>query len=82
MESKKTHHPLADSVDHTPCLESLLPVSKGSIYLLTRIAMLRALELSTGKPAMVKHTAIEKPTTVALREISQGKIGYNRGKPK
>ena len=43
---------------------------------LTRVAMLRALEIHTGSPPLVTFSPSEKATTIALREIALGKIGY------
>jgi DNA-directed RNA polymerase omega subunit len=55
-------------------MENLLPHCAMSIYRLTRTASKRAIELASGKPALVKHALVEKPTTVALKEIANGKV--------
>ena len=55
-------------------LEDLLPRSGKSIYKLVRMAANRAMELAEGQPRMVKETATDKLTTIALEEIKQGKI--------
>lgn len=52
----------------------LLSVGKNSIFLLARIAMVRASEIDGGSPPLVKHHSEEKATTIALREISHGRI--------
>ena len=62
-------------------LEDLLPRANWSIYRLVRMAAKRALELSEGKPALVK-TATDKVTTIALEEIAEGKVEYNDGTKK
>lgn len=36
--------------------------------------MLRAMEIHAGSPALVKHKALDKETTIALQEIAEGKI--------
>ena len=59
-------------------IENLLPKSGGSIYRLVRMAAKRALELSEGKPPLVKNANLDKVTTTALDEIVQGKIGYKQ----
>lgn len=65
-------------------MEELLPHCSMSIYRLTRTASKRAIELASGKPSLVKHALIEKATTVALKEIADGKIesaaGITQGK--
>ena len=43
---------------------------------LIRIAMLRAMEIHEGKPALVKHHFLDKETTIALKEIAKGKVVY------
>jgi len=52
----------------------LLPHAGGSVFRLVRIAMIRALALNSGKPSLIGNTSSEKATTLALEEISQGKI--------
>ncbi len=54
-------------------IENLLPRAGGSVYKLVRMAANRALEISEGKPALVK-AGTDKPTTIALEEILQGKV--------
>jgi DNA-directed RNA polymerase omega subunit len=55
-------------------IEKLLPRSNYSVYGLARMAAKRALELSEGKPALIKGVKTDKLTTIALEEILQGKI--------
>lgn len=47
----------------------------GSVYKLVIVAARRALELSDGAERLVA-TKLDKPTTVALEEIRQGKVTY------
>lgn len=54
--------------------EKLLHNSQGSLYRLVRLAMVRALELADGKPSLIKNPMSEKLATIALQEISQGKV--------
>ena len=53
-----------------PLLEKI-----GSIYKLVIIAARRALELNEGAPRLVETDPKQKPATVALYEISAGKVG-------
>jgi len=46
---------------------------------LTRMAMLRALEIHFGSAQLVDFDVTEKETTTALREIAQGKIIFKDG---
>jgi DNA-directed RNA polymerase omega subunit len=55
-------------------IEDLLPKAGGSIYTLVRMASGRALELAEGKKRLVESEKTDKDTTVALKEIAQGKI--------
>ena len=58
------------------CTEELLSKSGGNIFQLVRIAANRALELASGKPALIAKPFSDKSTTLALEEISQGKIVF------
>ncbi len=60
-------------------LEELLPRSGHSIYRLVRMAAMRAMEISDGHPCLIKNPASNKPTTMALEEIAQGKIEMKGG---
>jgi DNA-directed RNA polymerase omega subunit len=55
-------------------LEKLLDKSKGSIYKLVALASQRAFEIAEGSPPLVEKTGSSKPGTIALQEISEGKI--------
>ena len=55
-------------------IEELLPHSGGSVYRLVRMAANRATELSDGKPCLIQKPTSDKFTTIALEEITQGKI--------
>ena len=55
-------------------IESLLPSSGHSVYRLIRMASDRALEISDGKPSMVKNIESDKAASIALEEIAQGKV--------
>ncbi|MFC1643970.1 DNA-directed RNA polymerase subunit omega [Candidatus Omnitrophota bacterium] len=46
----------------------------GSIYKLCNIAALRAMELNSGMRKLVEAELNEKVTTIAIREISEGKV--------
>lgn len=55
-------------------IDELLPHSGGSVYRLVRMAANRATELSDGKPCLIQRPSSDKFTTIALEEITQGKI--------
>lgn len=55
-------------------LEKLLKNSGDSIYKLVVLASLRAFEIAEGKPALVEKASSDKPGSIALEEIAQGKI--------
>jgi DNA-directed RNA polymerase omega subunit len=56
-------------------LEKMLDKTDGSIYKLVVVASKRALELAEGNPKLVSEVnTAAKPSTVALREISEGKV--------
>lgn len=59
-------------------IEELLPKAGGSVYRLTRMAARRALELSEGKPSLMRKPSSDKVTTIALEEIAEGRIVYNK----
>lgn len=54
-------------------MEKLLEKT-GSIYKLTLVASMRALELDRGAPKLVEAEASKKVSTIALEEILAGKI--------
>jgi DNA-directed RNA polymerase omega subunit len=55
-------------------LEKLLDKSKGSVYKLVILASKRALEIAEGQPKLVEAHSSIKPSTIALYEISEGKV--------
>ncbi len=55
-------------------LEKLLDKCGNSIYKLVNLAAKRAVEISEGQPRLVNADTTDKPSTVALREIAEGKI--------
>jgi len=56
-------------------LEKMLDKTEGSIYTLVVVASKRALELAEGNPKLDSAINVAaKPSTVALREISEGKV--------
>ncbi len=62
--------------------EQLLDKSMGSIYKLVILASKRALEIAEGQPRLVQDDLSTKPSTVALHEISEGKIEAKKSKAK
>ncbi|RKY31047.1 MAG: DNA-directed RNA polymerase subunit omega [Candidatus Omnitrophota bacterium] len=59
-------------------LENLLDHSTGSIYKMVILAAKRALEIAEGQPPLVEMNSSIKPSTIALHEISVGKIKYKK----
>jgi DNA-directed RNA polymerase subunit omega len=57
-----------------PSLENALDKASNR-YLLVVLAAKRALQLNRGATAQVE-TRHRKPTSIALEEIAQGKVGY------
>lgn len=62
-------------------LESLLDKSGGSIYKLVILASKRALEIAEGQPKLVEVDSSTKPSSIALSEIAEGKLKYQKIKP-
>lgn len=62
-------------------LENLLDKSGDSIYKLVILASKRALEIAEGQPKLVETNSSTKPSTIALQEIANGKVKYQRLKP-
>ena len=62
-------------------LENLLDKSEKSIYKLVILASKRALEIAEGQPKLVDVPSTLKPSTIALYEISAGKVHYKKVKP-
>ncbi len=57
-------------------IENLLSKSGNSLYKLVVITSKRALELAEGKPKLVEEMSLAntKPSTIALKEVGQGKV--------
>lgn len=57
-------------------VENLLSKSGNSLYKLVVIASKRALELAEGKPKLIEDASLAntKPSTIALKEVGQGKV--------
>ena len=55
-------------------LENLLAKSGGSVYKLIRLASKRASELADNKPNLIDAPNSQKLATIALHEISAGKV--------
>ncbi len=55
-------------------IENYIKRAKGSIYKLSRMAAIRALELAEGRKQLVDMPLSSKLTSVSLEEIKQGKI--------
>jgi len=60
-------------------LENLLEKT-GSLFKLTNLAAKRAMELNTGMKKLVEAEPNEKPTTIAIKEIADGKVKLKTGK--
>ena len=60
--------------------EQLIDKSIESIYKLVNLASKRALEIAEGQPKMVNSNLDTKPSTVALQEISEGKVQVRKTK--
>lgn len=61
-------------------LEDLLNKTDSSIYKVVILATKRALEIAAGAPGLVEADANSKPTTIALREIAEGKVKFKKEK--
>lgn len=61
-------------MDNLPTDTEELLTRTGSVYKLVVLASRRASELTAGAPKLVKAAAGEKVSTVALREILEGKV--------
>lgn len=55
-------------------IEKIINKAEGSLYKLVILASKRALELSEGVPSLVETNPELKSTTIALREIAEGKV--------
>jgi len=56
-------------------LEKLLDKTENSLYKLVITASKRALEIAEGQPKLVGAVMSIKPSTVALQEIVEGRVG-------
>lgn len=64
-------------------LEKLLDKTNNSIFELVIIASKRALELAEGQPKLTENvTSSDKPTTIALQEIQEGKVAVKSAEKK
>ena len=57
-------------------MDALVQGKEKSIYKLVITAFRRALELGSGSEKLVQAQLNAKPTSVALKEIREGKVGY------
>jgi len=57
-------------------LATMLPNADSNIFCLVRLAMIRALEIHEGSKPLIEVDPLDKPTSIALREIAQGKVVY------
>jgi DNA-directed RNA polymerase subunit K/omega len=60
------------------CVEDLLRKSGGGQFSLVRVAMLRALELESGKPSLIETRPSDKVVTTVFEEILQGKVALKK----
>lgn len=56
-------------------LENLIDKSGGSMYKLVMLVSRRALELAEGAPRLIEAPQDMKITTLAMKEIAEGKVG-------
>jgi DNA-directed RNA polymerase omega subunit len=68
-------------MDYVP-LEKVLQKCNYSVYKLVVLASRRGLEIAEGQPKLVKADPATKPSTVALREIAEGKVYIKKAKSK
>ena len=64
------------------CTEELLAKVGGNLFQLVRVASTRALELDSGRPPLISNPISDKVTTIALEEITQGKVVFLSNKMK
>jgi DNA-directed RNA polymerase omega subunit len=60
-------------------VEKLIDKADNSLYKLVIVASKRALELAEGAPTLIEKDPLARNTTIALREIAEGKVKYNKG---
>lgn len=58
--------------------DNLLDKCDKSVYKLVNLASRRALEIAEGQPKLVDADSSLKPSTIALREIAEGKVYYKK----
>lgn len=59
-------------------LADMLPGAGGNVFCLARIAMIRALQIHEGSKPLIAHDPDDKVTSIALREIAQGKVAFKK----
>ena len=60
-----------------PTLKNLLEKVDSKYTLVVAVAK-RARELTDGQPKLTKATSSSKPVTIAVHEIAEGKVTYDR----
>ena len=60
-------------MDYVP-IEQLLDKAENSIYKLVMLAAKRTLEIAEGQPRLATVNASLKASSIALREIAEGKV--------
>lgn len=63
----------------TDVSRDVLMEKTGSVYKLCNLAALRAIELNSGIKKLIEAEPNEKVTTIAIREIAQGKVKLKAG---
>lgn len=59
-------------------LDDLLKKVDGNVFCLARVAMIRALEIHLGSPPLVEYLSTDKESTIAFKEIAQGKVSFKK----
>lgn len=59
-------------------LENLIDKTQGSMYKLVMLVSRRALELAEGAPRLLEAPQDMKITTLAMKEIAEGKVGLKQ----
>ena len=62
--------------------EELLDKADFSIYKLVMLVTKRALEIAEGSPKLIDTGLDDKPISVAMNEISEGRVKYKKTKEK
>ena len=63
-------------------LENLIDKTQGSMYKLVTLVSRRALELAEGSPRLVEAPQDMKITTLAMKEIAEGKVSLKKEEKK